>query len=61
MGCGCGKGRAGTTEVKDRKRASMGMNNVMTGQTSAPVTDASYNRRVNEYNRTLREFMNRGR
>lgn len=51
MGCGCGKGRAGTSNVKERKRT--GMEGVITGQGS-PTSE--YNRRVTEYSRTLQEY-----
>lgn len=54
MGCGCGKGREGTAEVKELKRQQM-MGG--TGRVNAPLNDAGYNRRVSDYNQTLREFM----
>lgn len=56
MGCGCGKGRQGTAEVKDRKRATMGMNAAITGQATG-ATNPAYNKRLSEYNQTLREYM----
>lgn len=62
MGCGCGKGREGTAAVKDRKRSGAStINSLMTGQTSAPINDAGYNKRASDYRQTLREYVNRGR
>lgn len=61
MGCGCGKGREGTAAVKDRKRTGAStMNSLMTGQTTGPVSNAAQ-RRVSDYNQTLRDYMRRGR
>lgn len=59
MGCGCGKSREGTEEVKNRKRQST-MDRIMVGQTTGPINSAAQ-RRVSEYNQTLRDYMRRGR
>lgn len=57
MGCGCGKGRQGTAAVKDRKRSGAGtMNSLMSGQTTTAV-GAATQRRVSDYNQTLRDYM----
>lgn len=58
MGCGCGKGRQGTAAVKDRKRSGAGtMNSLMSGQTISTVGNSAYNKRVSDYNQTLRDYM----
>ena len=61
MGCGCGKGRQGTGAMKDRVRSGGGqvstLNQYITGSTSAPVGNSAYNKRVSEYNQTLRNYM----
>ena len=55
MGCGCGKGRQGTAAVKDRKRSGANtMNSLISGQT---VGNSAYNKRVTDYNQTLRDYM----
>lgn len=49
MGCGCGKGRAGTSNVKERKRSSAGSAMITSQTTSESVSTSSYNDRYQQY------------
>lgn len=62
MACGaCGKGRAGTAAVKERRRSSAG-SAMVTSQTISPPTStpSTYTNRYQEYLRTQNENRRKG-
>lgn len=59
MGCGCGKGREGTANVKERKReGSLGVSNSLGGRVVGRTggSGEGYTQRINDYVQTLRKF-----
>ena len=57
MACGsCGKGRAGTAAVKERKRSSAGDAMISSKTTSTVPNTPDYNDRLNNYLRDRQNF-----